>query len=54
MILQLFKSAVLSGEVELDNDRVIGLPPMPIAYNVRELNVDIHSGQLHLVMARGR
>ena len=53
MLLQLFKKAILSGEVESDKNGVICLPPMPIAYNVRELNVDLHSGQLHLVMASG-
>ena len=53
MLLQLFKKAIVSGEVESDNERVIDLPPMPIAYNVRELNVVIHSGQLQLVLATG-
>ena len=43
----------MSGEVESDNERVIDLPPMPIAYNVRELNVVIQSGQLQLMLATG-
>ena len=53
-LLQLLKNTSVSGEVDSDKDRDIGLPPkMAIAYNVGELNVDKHNGQLQLVLAAG-